>query len=277
MEVYLLEIYKDKEANIPDFGLVFKSMDLLLKYTEQHIQKLQPNFHDDAEELKDTGLALSLNDEETVRVTILPVIEDADDDKYNEYVSHKGHKKGESDEDDKGEEGKTHHGKKSKGDDEEEEEEEEGGKDEEGKAHHEDEDKDEHNKGEKGKAHQVVKSAADEDEEDEEGDGGKMIDGVYVTDGGETEIPSKSENTTTVERIKDGDTLIDFHDNKDNKENPKYMLMSTFEKLHTPKIDPWNRLPILRATTYKAKIKHTGANTRNTRKNEKQVHSSNSA
>jgi hypothetical protein len=117
----------------------------------------------------------------------------------------------------------------------------------------------------------------EDEEEDEEGDGGKMVDGVYITDGGETEIPSATENTTTVDRIKDGDTIIDFHKNKDNKENPKYMLMSTFEQLRTPKIDPWNRLPILRATTYKAKIKHSGNNTRKSRKNEKPSHSNKSS
>jgi hypothetical protein len=247
MEVYLLEIYENKEANIPDFGLVFKSMELLLKYTEQRITKLQPNFRDDAEELEETGLALSLNDEETVRVTILPVIEDADDDKYNKYVSHKGEKEQEKEEE-KEEEGK---GKKEKEEEKEEEEEGKGKKEKEEEKEEEEEGEEKKEKEEEEKEKEEEEKEKEEEEEekeekeeeeekeekeekeengkkkeekeekkdeDEEGDGGKMVDGVYVTDGGETEIPSKSENTISTERIKDGDTLIDFHDNKDNKE-----------------------------------------------------------
>jgi len=87
MEVYLLEIYENKTANIPEFGLIFKNMDLLLKFVETHIKKLEPEYLEYAKDLKETGLSLSLNEEETVRISILPVIENVEEDKYDKYFT----------------------------------------------------------------------------------------------------------------------------------------------------------------------------------------------
>jgi len=221
MEVYLLEIYENSSANVPDFGLVFKNMDLLLKFVSQHIKKLQPENIEYAENLKDTGLALSLDEEETVRVTILPVIEDVDNDKYDEYLT----------------------GKRTK-----------------------ENDKKEHNKDYEDNKHNKHKSVSDDvihTEEDDE---------VEITESGETiELPPGSENTITKEELKDGDVIVDFFRNKDRKGNPRYILKGSYDKLKSPKHDPWTVQPIHEATTYKIKIaknNSTKKNNKNKNKNE---------
>lgn len=222
MEVYLLEIYENKDANVPDFGLVFKTMELLLRFVEQHIKKIQPENIEYANELKETGLALSLDEEETVRVTILPVIEDVADDKYNDYIT----------------------GKKTKSDEHID-----------TKKHNSDKNKDEHNDEKEhnsGKNHNEH-TDGDHNEHNKNDDGD---DEVEITESKDVlELPAGTENSITTTELKEGDEIIDFFHNKDNHNDPKFMLKSSFDKLPSPKTDPWSRVPIIEATTYKIKLK----------------------
>ena len=87
MDIYLLEIYENSKSDIPDFGLSFKTMDILIEFVEKKIKKLTPENIGFAHELTVSGLSLSLDAEETIRVTLIPLIDDINDKRYTDLMN----------------------------------------------------------------------------------------------------------------------------------------------------------------------------------------------
>jgi len=165
MDIYLLEIYENSKTDIPDFGLSFNTMDLLIEFVEKKIKKLTPENIAFAHELTVSGLSLSLDPEETIRVTLIPLVEHIDDKRYNNLMNTTSKIK--------------------------------------------------------------IKESAN------------II-----------EVPEGSENSITLNSLKTGNTIIDFHGIK-NHNPPLYVRNTTFEKLEEPKRDPWSLMPLKNATSYK--------------------------
>jgi len=64
-------------------------------------------------------------------------------------------------------------------------------------------------------------------------------------------VAPESENSISMEEIKDGDTLVDF---QDESKHQRYYLKSTFDRLPTPKLNPQTRAPITNTKVYIAKV-----------------------
>ena len=95
MSIYLLEVFENSTIDIPDFGLAFNSIDTLIEFVEKKTKKLTPDTIEFAKELKDSGVGFFLDNEETIRVTIIPLVTSASETKYDNLftINHKDGKK----------------------------------------------------------------------------------------------------------------------------------------------------------------------------------------
>ena len=87
MSIYLLEVFENSTIDIPDFGLAFNNIDVLINYIEKKTKKLTPDTIEFAKELKDSGVGFFLDHEETIRVTIIPLVTLVTETKYDNLFS----------------------------------------------------------------------------------------------------------------------------------------------------------------------------------------------
>jgi hypothetical protein len=85
MSIYLLEIYNEKTDTIPDFGLAFDSIDILLDYVNKQIQPIEESIRAAARNGLGIGWSIGLNKNDSIRVTKIPKINSADDINYTKY------------------------------------------------------------------------------------------------------------------------------------------------------------------------------------------------
>jgi hypothetical protein len=258
MSIYLLEVFENSTIDIPDFGLAFNNIDILLDFVEKKTKKISPDVIEFAKELKDSGVGFFLDEEENIRVTILPLVSEASETKYNNLfakaLAHHDNDKKENpndkkdDEDDKKpNEDKGKEDKKPNED-----------KDKEDKKPNEDKGKDD-------KKHNENKGKENKNDDDDENDDDEKT--VFKTGSETIEVENGTENAISDDVLEDGDTVVDFHDLIRSHTDPKlYIKKETFDKLpkqgHKVK-DPYTQVPINVATTYKIKVKSKN----NTRKN----------
>jgi hypothetical protein len=85
MSIYLLEIYNEKTNNIPDFGVAFESIDVLLEYVNTQIQPIEESIKKSARESLVIGWSIGLNKDDSIRVTKIPLINTAANTHYTKY------------------------------------------------------------------------------------------------------------------------------------------------------------------------------------------------
>jgi hypothetical protein len=84
MSIYLLEIYNGNNA-IPDFGVAFESIDLLLEYVDTQIHPIEESIKKSARETLVVGWSIGLNKGDSIRATQVPLISSATNINYTKY------------------------------------------------------------------------------------------------------------------------------------------------------------------------------------------------
>jgi len=212
MSIYLLEVFENSTIDIPDFGLAFNNIDILLEFVGKKSQKITPDAIEFAKELKEPGVGFFLDQEETIRVTIIPLVKESSEKTYNNLftIALKEHA---AEDKEHGPEGKDH----------------------------------------KNTNEEKELNNNEQEEEEEET--------IFKNSPEILEVEKGTENAISDEVLKEGNTVVDFHDLINSHSDPKlYIKKETFDKL--PKLknkvkDPYTQVPINVATTHKIKIKRS--------------------
>ena len=85
MSIYLLETYNELSETIPDFGVAFESIELLLEFVNKQLHPITPAFETSIKEKLIVGWAIGLNDSGSIRVTKIPLIDSAENVNYTNY------------------------------------------------------------------------------------------------------------------------------------------------------------------------------------------------
>jgi len=85
MTVYFLEIYNDKTSKIPEFGLCFLDLNILIDFTENKFGPISKNIKRALEELA-IGWTLSLYDNGKIKVSEIPLIKHVNNKNYDKYI-----------------------------------------------------------------------------------------------------------------------------------------------------------------------------------------------
>jgi hypothetical protein len=85
MSIYLLEIYNTGSNSIPDFGLVFNTIDILLDYVNTQIEPVDETIQKSAKENLVVGWSIGLNKSGSLRATKMPLVSDSKNATYTKY------------------------------------------------------------------------------------------------------------------------------------------------------------------------------------------------
>lgn len=85
MSVYLLEIYNTGSNSIPDFGLAFDTIEILLEYVNTQIEPVDETIQKTAKEDLVVGWSIGLNKSGSLRATKMPLVSDSKNAAYTKY------------------------------------------------------------------------------------------------------------------------------------------------------------------------------------------------
>jgi len=85
MSIYLLEIYNAGSNSIPDFGLAFNTIEILLEYVNTQIEPVDETIQKSAKENLVVGWSIGLNKSGSLRATKIPLVSDSKNVSYIKY------------------------------------------------------------------------------------------------------------------------------------------------------------------------------------------------